>query len=204
MALSSAQKRGIFLLFSLFLFLPSVVFAGVGVGVGIGKINLREQLNPGGIYDLPLIGVVNTGDVPSDYELTISYHEQQPELRPELDWFKFEPALFHLDPGKVENVKVTLVLPVKAKPGDYFAYVEAHPVKKTVSGVTAVSVAAAAKLNFSVVPSSWFGGVYYRLAVLASTYKIWLYVFFGLATVIILVTIFKKFFSFQIGIKKNK
>lgn len=64
-------------------FLPSIAEAKIGVGVGTGKIEVDEALKPGSLYRLPPISVINTGDVEGVYSLTITYHEQQEEIRPE-------------------------------------------------------------------------------------------------------------------------
>ena len=60
---------------------PAVAFAGIGVGVNLGKIEIDEPLKPGGIYNLPIVVVINTGVVGGDYELEITYHQDQPQFR---------------------------------------------------------------------------------------------------------------------------
>lgn len=137
--------------------------ADIGVGVGVGKIVVDEELSPGIIYNLPSITVINTGDEKSRYRLGIQYHEDQKEIRPKADWFIFSPAEFELEPQKVQSVSVKLNLPVNATPGDYFAYVEARPVKKTIEGSTTINVAAATKLNFTIVPGSLLSGIYHKI-----------------------------------------
>jgi len=51
---------------SLFIIFPYVGLANVGVGVGLGKIQIDELLKSGGIYKLPSIPVINTGDEAGD------------------------------------------------------------------------------------------------------------------------------------------
>ena len=65
------------------------VFARIGVGVNLGKIEIDEPIKPGGIYNFPNIGVINTGDEAGDYEVAVTYHQDQPELRPSQEWFSF-------------------------------------------------------------------------------------------------------------------
>ncbi len=67
-------------------------FAGVGVGVNLGKIEIDEPLKPGGIYNFPSLGVLNTGDEPGDYEVEVTYHQDQTQLRPAQEWFSFDPS----------------------------------------------------------------------------------------------------------------
>jgi hypothetical protein len=174
MSVKSATK--FLILSALVLVLPVVVFARIGVGVGAGKIHINEPLKAGGIYDLPAISVLNTGDEPADYLFSVQYHEGQEQrtdmgLKPAEAWFNFTPATFPLEPGKVQAVKVTLTIPAKIKPGNYFAYLEARPVKKaTAGGVTSIGIAAATQLWFTVAPSNFFQGIYYRFISLYSRY----------------------------------
>jgi len=106
------QKFIIFLLIAVLLF-PLMAFARIGVGVGVGKIEINKPLKPGGIYELPSLPVLNTGDESSDYGVSIEYHQDQPQMKPPQEWFSFEPASFHLEPGQVQNVAIKLNLPVK-------------------------------------------------------------------------------------------
>jgi len=191
------------------LFLPILALARIGVGVGIGKIVVNQPLKPGLIYTLPSLSVLNTGDEPGEYGVSIEYHEGQetnPEmgLRPAAEWFSFEPSNFHLEPGQIQQVQIKLSLPIKdVKPGNYFAYLEGHPIKKDVAGQTSIGVAAAAKLYFTVAPANIFQGIYYRIASFWVLYAPWTWIVFGIIVVAIAVIYFRKHFSFQIGIKKK-
>lgn len=176
--------------------------AGVGVGVNLGKIEIDEPLKPGGIYNFPSIGVINTGDTAGEYELAITYHQDQPQLRPAQQWFSFNPAEFHLEPGQSQSAAVKLFLPVKTKPGDYFAYLEAHPVIKTGPGTT-IGVAAAAKTYFSVAPANIWQAIYYKTISFLTIYAPWTYVVLAMIAAAIIISIFRRFFSFQFGIRKK-
>jgi len=192
------------------LFLPVLALARIGVGVGIGKIVVDQPLKPGLIYILPSLPVLNTGDEPGEYGVSIEYHEGQetnPQmgLKPQREWFSFEPATFHLEPGQVQQVQIKLTLPLKGvRPGNYFAYLEAHPIKKEAAGQTTVGVAAAAKLYFTVKPANIFVGMYYRIASLFALYSPWSYVVLGVILAAILVLLFRQFFTFKIGISLKK
>ena len=127
-----------------------------GVGVNVGEIQIDETVAPGGGYTLPSIGVINTGHDPADYSLRITYRNRQEELEPSEDWFSFSPSRFHLEANESQNVQIKLELPVTAEPGDYFAFIEAYPVRAGAGGGVAIGIAAATKLRFTVKPSNVF------------------------------------------------
>ena len=181
---------------------PIIALAGVGVGVNHGKIEIDESLKPGGIYNFPSLGVINTGDEPGDYEVEVTYHQDQPQLRPAQEWFSFNPSSFHLEPGGSQSVAVKLNLPMKVKPGDYFAYLEAHPVIKAGPGTT-IGVAAATKTYFTVMPANIWQAIYYKITSFFVIYAPWTYVILAMLIGAVIITIFRKFFSFQIGIKRK-
>jgi len=181
-------------------FIASVALAGIGVGVNLGKIEIDEPIRPGGIYNFPSIGVINTGSEPADYELAITYHQDQPEIRPLQEWFSFNPSSFRLEPGESQNVAVKLTLPTKTKPGDYFAYLEAHPVVKAGPGTT-IGVAAATKTYFSVAPANILQAITYRISSFLTVYAPWTYVVLVVVAGAVIIALFKKFFKFQVNIK---
>jgi hypothetical protein len=183
-----------------FVFIP-YTYAKIGVGVGTGKIVVTQDLKPGQIYVFPSVAVLNTGDEDAIYRVQIAYHEAQPELMPPKEWFTFEPNDFELKPDGVKNVDIRVNIPLKAVPGDYFAYIEATPLKKSVNGVTAVSIAAASKLYFKVVPASFIQGVYYRAISIWQLYEPWsTRVAFSLGLVVV-VLILKKYLNIEINLK---
>ena len=176
--------------------------ASVGVGVNLGKIQIDEPLKPGGIYNFPSIGVINTGDTAGEYELAVTYHQDQPQLRPVQEWFSFSPSSFNLEPGQSQSVAVKLTLPVKAKPGDYFAYLEAHPIIKAGPGTT-IGVAAATKTYFSVIPANIWQAIIWRISSFWTMYAPWTYVVLAIIVAAIIIALFRKFFAFQIGIRRK-
>lgn len=178
--------------------------AKIGVGIGTGKIVVDEELKPGGVYELPSITVLNTGTVVSTYKLRAAYHEGQPELRPPDEWFSFSPNDFSLQPADSQMVKIILTVPIDAKPDVYFAYIEASPTDKVANGETSVGIAAASKLYFTVSPSNFISGVWYRFASLWSLYEPWttrIAIFFGFVLVLFFM---RNHFSLQINLKKKK
>ena len=186
-----------------FLFLSySVALAKVGVGMGAGEIRLTEPVKPGGIYELPSLRIFNTGDEVSTYGMNIAYHQDRKELRPKQDWFSFSPSTFTLEAGKSQEVKVAMIVPVKAEPGDYFAFVESGPVASNAPG-TSVGVAVATKLFFTIVPANIWQAIGYRVSAFFATYSPWSWVGLGLIVLIILFMIIRRFFSFNIAVRKQ-
>lgn len=182
--------------------IPYAAFAKIGVGVGLGKIQIDEKLTPGGIYKLPSLPVLNTGDEDGEYTVTVTYLSDQKEIKPEKEWFTFTPSKFTLKAEESKPVGVTLTLPVKARPGNYFAFLEAYPIVKA-EGV-AIGVAAATKLNFTVRPSSIWGALVERLrSLLEQTAPISYYVLIVIAIIIVWLIV-RRYFELRIDIRKKE
>jgi len=194
---------GVFLLGAVVLFLPLLTQARIGVGIGTGKITVTEKLRPGGIYTLPSVTILNTGDEGGDYKMDIQYHEKQPQHRPAEEWFSFYPSSFHLEPGEAKTVKIQLSLPVKTEPGDYFAYIEAQPIVTQKIGAAMVGIAAAAKLYFTVVPANLLQGVVYRMTSFWRRYSPWTWVVLFIIVILIAWRWFRKSFHLQIALTKK-
>jgi hypothetical protein len=145
------------------LVLPASALASIGVGIGTGKIELRQSLRAGGIYSLPTVVVFNTGTQTANYTMAVTQNQTQPQFKPNPAWFSFSPSTFKLDPGKSQTVTPTIHLPIRMQPGNYFAYLEAHPAETAKQGITSVGVAAATKLSFNVTPSNVLIAIAYRL-----------------------------------------
>lgn len=184
--------------------LPNLASARVGVGVATGKIIVEEELNPGEIYILPNFAVMNTGSEVTTYAATIEYKQDIQEMSPPKEWFSMNPDTFVLDPENIQNVEVRLNLPVKAKPGNYFAFVEAHPVKSEETPGASINVAAASKLYFTVKPSNIFQGMYYKTISFFVVNAPWSYIVLAVLVLAALVVFFKQKFSFNIKIATKK
>jgi hypothetical protein len=136
---------------SLFLLVHPAAAAS-GVSVDLGRIEITEQLQPGGSYNLPTIGVRNPGTERTSYVMVAS-PVQDPELgSPKDGWFRFEPASVTLGPGEVQRVRIRLVLPTDAEPGDYLVLVGAQIAAE--GGGARVGAAAAARTTFTIKPAS--------------------------------------------------
>ena len=92
--------------------------ASTGVSIDVGKIEISEQLSPGGEYHLPTFGVRNPGTETASYEIVVSYLDE-PTLRPPAGWFRFDPATLTLAAGESRPVSIVLDVPPGAEPGDY-------------------------------------------------------------------------------------
>jgi len=199
------RKLSVILLafFAVFL-LSTVVSAKIGVGVGTGKIVVNDILKPGQIYILPSLTVLNTGDETSTYKVSITYHEQQPELMPSQTLFRFSPETFELAPGDAKVVNIKLDLPLKIEPGKYFAYLEASPTAtaQTTTG-TSVGVAAAAKLYFEIAPANIFQAIYYKLISLWILYSPWSLRVTLFIVLIIVILLLRKFLNINISLRKK-
>lgn len=140
---------------------PAPAKASKGVRIDIGRIAVEQRLSPGGSYRLPVIGVSNPGTERTTYRMGAGYVDGQKGRRPAESWFRFSPRQFTLAPGGTEAVKVGLDIPTGADPGDYAALVEATIVSQ--SAGAQVGAAAAARLTFTVEPSSWLEAQWLRL-----------------------------------------
>lgn len=137
--------------------------AQVGVGITPGIIRVDEPLLPGGYYKLPSLQVINTGSEASQYEVELTSMAEQEELQPPEDFISFSPKSFYLEPGASQVISLRLDIPVRAKPGDYLAYIEAHPVSPGAGGMS-IGVAVATKLFFTIKPTNIVVGIAYSIA----------------------------------------
>ncbi len=203
-AIIFAQKGFLVLLATVCIFFAfsNEIFAKVGVGMGAGEIRVTEAIKPGGIYSLPTLRVFNTGDETTTYGMNIAYHQDNPQLRPEKSWFTFDPATFTVEPGESQEVQITMIVPVKTDPGEYFAFLESGPVALGGPG-TSVGVAVATKLYFTVIHANMWEAITYRVSAFLTTYAPWSWIGFGLVIVIILGFVFVRFFSLNISLKKK-
>ena len=179
----------------------STVFASTGVSVDIGRIDITQVLTPGAAYKLPTIGVRNPGTERTSYVMVANPVQDQGRSAPPTAWFEFEPASLELDPGETQAVKIRIVLPTDAQPGDYIALVGAQIAAK--GGGATVGAAAAARTTFTIQPSSdlqalgiWLGRVFSDLLPWSAIVPA-VVVLAGLAWFV------RRRFSFRIGIERR-
>ncbi len=201
---SSCAKGFLIASLSLFIFLGifTLIQAKVGVGMGAGEIRVTEMVKPGGIYSLPPLRVFNTGDETTTYGMNVAYHQDNLQYRPQKSWFTFTPATFTIDPGESQEVQITMFVPVKTDPGEYFAFLESGPVP-TVGAGTSVGVAVATKLYFTVIHANFFEAFLYRLSAFLTTYAPWSWIGLGSVGLVAFLSIFAKFFSLNISLRKK-
>ncbi len=173
-----------------------------GVGVGTGKIRPDAPFLPGLTYTMPSVAVFNSGDIESDYEMTVQYNETQPELKPPADWVTFMPQHFTLKPGGSQEVKILVQPSSTAAPGQYFIYLEARPIKSDTSGTTAIKIAAATKFNFEVAPANDWQRLYYVLLDFWNKNQGWLVPVLSICTLFVAYRLAKKFFKLERRRKK--
>lgn len=191
-------------LLCVFIFAASttITLAKVGVGMGAGEIRLTEPIKLGGIYELPSVRIFNTGDETTTYGMDVAYHQDYHQRRPAQSWFSFHPSTFTLKPNESQEVHITMIVPIKAEPGDYFAFIESGPVASNAPG-TSVGIAVATKLFFTLVPANIFQAIGFRIASFFSTYSPWSWGAFGVLALIIVFMVVRRFFSFNIAMRKN-
>ena len=156
------QARLVIFVLLAFTLASGAVFAQTGVGVGLGKIHISEPLAPGGIYRLPDLPVVNTGEVAGTYTVRAVQAEGSALRSLGEGGFGFSPQTFNLEPGQSRLVKVSLTLPLTVPGGDYLFYLEASPVQNPEKGV-AIGPAAATKVYFTVKSGTVLGAIRNRI-----------------------------------------
>jgi len=133
------------------------VGASTGVSIDVGAIAITEVLKSGEEYRLPTFGVRNPGDEPTNYTIVVSYMADQTAMRPPAEWFTFSPGSLSLDGGQSKPVSARITVAPGAEPGEYLALIGPR-IDGHGTGAQ-VGAGAAAKLTFTVEPSSWLEGV---------------------------------------------
>ena len=80
---------------------------------------------------------------------------------------------------------------------------EAHPVVTGEGGVT-IGIAAATKIWFTVAPANTFQAIIHKITSFVKNTAPTSYIVMGIIALIILLLLFKKFFSFNLSIKKKE
>ena len=122
--------------------------ASTGVSIDVARIDVSEQLAPGGDYRLPTFGVRNPGTEPTSYTIVVTYVDGQDAHQPPSAWFSFSPARLTLGDGESRAVSTSLDVPPDAEPGRYEALIGPQ-IAADGSGAQ-VGAGAAARLTFTV------------------------------------------------------
>ena len=128
--------------------------------------------------------------------VSVSYVDGQEKLRPPASWFTFNPSTFSLEVGATRPVESRLTIPSDAEPGDYEALIG----PQIVSDGTGASVGAgaAARLSFSVAPSSAIDALLRQLFRFLAENP-WVLVIAGLALVLLVLWLLRRRFSISIA-----
>ena len=185
----------------LLLVVAGPVLASTGVSVDLGRIEITQQLLPGAAYNLPTLGVRNPGSERTSYAMVASPVQDPDRAAPPASWFTFEPATVTLEPGATERVRVRLVLPTDAEPGDYIALVGAQ-ITAQGSGAT-VGAAAAARTTFTVAPASDFQAIVTWLGRTFTDLLPWSAVMPSIAIGALVLWSLRRRFTFRIGIERR-
>jgi hypothetical protein len=150
----------------------------------MGTIAVEQPLASGGVYELPVIGVINTGDQPATYSMKPIPTTGQKELVPEASWFSFTPESVQLEPGKSAPIQTRLSLPLKTPPGDYYVILMASPSQTATSSGANIAVAAGTKLRFTATQTNILFAIYYRIRDLMNLYSPWSWIILGVVVVL--------------------
>ena len=128
------------------LLFPLTALAGAGLGMSAPTFNLGE-LKKGYCYDVGIVNIINyQGDETGTYQMSVTYHEDWPEMRTPAEWIVYTPQTFMLEPNEWQAVQVDVCIPKKAIKGDYGSFLEAG-----VESDGNIKGAVATKLFFTVV-----------------------------------------------------
>ena len=142
-----------------------------GVSIDVGRVAVTQKLLPGAGYRLPAFGVRNPGDEPATYRMVSSSVTGQDGNEVPPEWFRFRPSTFTLEPGATRAVTARIDLPAGADPGDYEALVGAQLVSE--GDGTTVGAEAAARVSFSVEPSSLLAAYWLEMKTFLSAHAPW-------------------------------
>lgn len=122
--------------------------ATTGVSIDVSRIDVTEQLAPGGAYDLPKFGVRNPGTDATSYTMVVTYVDGQDAHQPPATWFSFSPPSLTLADGESQPVSTSLEVPPDAAAGEYAALI--GPQIAAEGSGAQVGAGAAARLTFTV------------------------------------------------------
>jgi hypothetical protein len=167
-----------------------------GVSIDVGHIDVTEELAPGSEYRLPAFGVRNPGTESTTYAIVVSPVEDATGLQPPSSWFEFSPSELTLAAAQSRPVTTTLEIPPGAEPGDYVALIGPQIVPRG-SGGAQVGAGAAARLTFTVRPSSWLDGALRWLLRFLADHP-WIWIGLLLLAALLAIRVLRRRFSVQV------
>ena len=174
------------------------VGASTGVSIDVGSIAITEVLTSGEEYRLPTFGVRTPGTETTDYAIVVSYMADQTALRPPAEWFTFSPDSITLEGGQSKPVSALITVAPGAEPGEYLALIGPR-IDGQGTGAQ-VGAAAAAKLTFTVEPSSWLEGALRQLWRFIQENP-WAVAIVGLLVLLVVLRFVRRRFSFSVARK---
>lgn len=178
------------------LFGAAPALATQAVSIDVGRIDVTDALAPGGEYKLPAFGVRNPGTESTTYRIVVTYIDGQDAAQPNQAWFSFTPSELTLAPGQSQAVNARITLPADAEPGDYAALIGPE-IESTGTGAQ-VGAAAAARLTFTVAPSSLLDGMLRQLGRFFAENP-WALAMIALVVLLVALAVVRRRFSFSVA-----
>ena len=157
--------------------------AAIGVGTTTPEIVIDQAVQPGGIYRLPAIPVINTGTVRSDFKVFADRASQQSVHFADPKWITVAPKTISLEAGDTGLVNATMKVPLRARPGEYQALLVAQPIALG-AGANTPNIQVGTKVVFRIAQSNLVIALYWRIRSLLEIWAPWSYIV--LATLIVL------------------
>lgn len=157
--------------------------ASIGVGTTTPRIVIDQDVQPGGIYRLPVIPVINTGTERSDFKVFVDRASKQSELFADPRWIRVTPGTVSLEASRSALINATITVPFLARPGDYQTLIVAQPI---VPGASAnmPNVQVGTKVVFRIVQSNPWAALYWRIRSLLELWAPWSYIVLALLFVL--------------------
>jgi hypothetical protein len=135
------------------LFLPAAQ-ASVGVGVQATPVQLANVAHAGGSYALPSVYVIDTGTQPEAITVRVERLSKGTGRAVPPSWVQATGPAVQLSPRQSTRIPLELVVPGGAKPGRYLSDIVVAGSAVISAGRANLGVAAATRLEFSVVPGA--------------------------------------------------
>ena len=171
---------------ALALFGAGVASASIGVGTTTPRIVIDQDVQPGGIYRLPVIPVINTGTERTDFTVFVDRASKQSELFADPRWVTVSPTTVSLDASRSALINATISVPFFARPGNYQALIVAQPIVPG-AGANTPNVQVGTKVVFRIVHSNPLAALYWRIRSLLELWAPWSYILLALLVVLPLV-----------------
>jgi hypothetical protein len=164
---------------------PGIAGAAIGVGTTTPEIVIDQDVQPGGIYRLPAIPVINTGTVRSDFKVFADRASQQSVHFADPKWITVAPKTISLEAGESGLVNATMKVPLRARPGEYQALLVAQPIALG-AGANTPNIQVGTKVMFRIAESNLLIGLYWRIRSLLEIWAPWSYIVLAAVTVLVL------------------